>query len=337
VILSPFGFFASVNQELTKMIAEWLAEKRKNKSLTLTELAQITGLTHATLSRIETQSLQLTLFSAVRIMHALDLSWTELFIRGFIKPDLPIPEIHRAQNQPSLDFPCLLFGDLDTLDTSGLMRRGLAPAVVRHLLSLFIKKYEPSLSDEKTGLLAENFYSLLNSPESKDGIARESLPDLDFRYPQDFPPESLRNIYLSGGALTLLDLGRYVRYLRETQKMSLRQVATLLELTHPALSNFELNPGDRVKLNDIIHLDNALGLDGELVIFAWRTAELYLGIHRVKTGQSQKIQPWNQPEIHLIEKLITTSRLFQRYFPDNREWLDWYREQSLNGFEDVVR
>jgi hypothetical protein len=119
--------------------------------------------------------------------------------------------------------------------------------------------------------------------------------------------------------------------------MSLRQVATLLELTHPALSNFELNPGDRVRLNDIIHLDNALGLDGELVVFAWRTAELYLGIHRIKTEQSQKIQPWNQPEIHLIEKLITTSRLFQCYFPDDRAWLDWYRQEGLNGFETLIR
>lgn len=318
------------------MIAEWLAEKRKNKSLTLTELAQTTGLTHATLSRIETQSLQLTLFSAVRIMYALDLSWTELFIRGFIKQDLPIPEIYRVQNQPGPDFPCLLFSDLDALDTSGLIRRGLAPAVVRHLLSLFIKKYDPNLSDEKTGLLAGNFYSLLNSPESKNGITQESFPDLDFRYPQDFPSESLRNIYLSGGVLTLLDLGRYVRYLRETKKMSLRQVAALLELTHPALSNFEINPGDRVRLNDIIHLDNALGLKGELVVFAWRTAELYLGVHRIKTETESKIYPWSDSEIRLIEKLITTSRLFQRYFPDDREWLDWYRENSLNGFHNVI-
>jgi transcriptional regulator with XRE-family HTH domain len=336
VILSPSGFFASINQELTKMIVEWLAEKRKNNGLTLTDLAQTTGLTHATLSRIETQSLQLTLFSAVRIMYALDLSWTELFIRGFIKPDLPIPEIYNIQDQHGPDFPCLLFGDLDSLDTSGLMKRGVAPAIVRHLLSLFIKKYDPNLGDEKTGLLAGNFYSLLSSPESKNGIARESLPDLDFRYPQDFPPESLRNIYLSGGVLTLLDIGRYVRCLRETQKMSLRQVAALLELTHPALSNFELNPGDRVRLNDIIHLDNALGLDGELVVFAWRTAELYLGIHRIKTETTNKIHPWTDSEIHLIEKLITTSRLFQRYFPDDRNWLDWYREQSLTGFENVI-
>jgi transcriptional regulator with XRE-family HTH domain len=319
------------------MITNWLAEKRKDNGLTLTELAQTSGLTHATLSRIETQSLQLTLFSAVRIMYALDLPWTELFIRGFIKPGLPIPEIYNSKNQQDIDFPCLLFSDLDVLDTSGLMKRGVASAVVKQLLILFIRKYAPKTEDERTGLLASNIYTLLNSPESYDGIAKELLPDLDFRYPEDFPPDRLRNIYLSGGVLTLLDIGRYARYLRETQKMSLRQVATSLELTHPALSSFESNPADRVKLNDLIKLDNALGLNGELVVFAWRTAELYLGVHRIKTGQTHTLQPWNQPEIQLIEKLITTSRLFQRYFPNDREWLDWYRRESLNGFENVVR
>lgn len=319
------------------MLTNWLSEKRKEKGLTLTELARLAGLTHATLSRIETQSSQLTLFSTVRIMHALDLPWTGLFLHGFVKQDLPIPDIYRIQDEPRSDFPCLLFGDLDALDSAGLLRRGLASIVVKHLLNIFITKYDPSLGQEKTGLLAENIYSLLSSPESNDGIARQSIPDLDFRYPQDFPPEHLRNIYLSGGVLTMLDLGRYVRHLRESRNMPLRKVAVLIELSHPTLMNFEFNPGDKVKLNDLINLDNAFELNGELVVFAWRTAELYLGIHRIKTEQSQKIQPWNQPEIHLIEKLITTSRLFQRYLPDDRAWLNWYRRESLSGFENVIR
>jgi len=311
-------------------------EKRKQKGLTLTGLAQITGLTHATLSRIETQNLQLTLFSAVRIMHALDLPWIELFIQGFIKQDLSIPGIYRTSGQAGHDFPCFLFGDLDVLDLSGLLRRGLAPAIVQRLLRLFIHKYDPEISDEKLDLLAANLYVFLHSPDSDDGLARQYLPNLDLRYPQDFPPEGLRNIYLSGGAMTLLDLGRYVRYLRETKKMSLGKVAALVELSRPAVGYFETNPGDKVKIDDLVRLDNALGLNGELVVFAWRTAELYLGVHRIKTGQVGTIQPWEQSEIQLIEKLITTSRLFQRYFPDDREWLDWYRQESLNWFENVV-
>ena len=319
------------------MLTTWLSEKRKEKGLTLTELARLAGLTHATLSRIESQSSQLTLFSTVRIMHALDLPWTGLFLQGFVKKDLPIPDLYRIQGEPRSDFPCLLFGDLDALDSSGLLRRGLASIVVKHLLNLFISQHDPGLGQEKTGLLAENIYSFLGAPESNDGIARQAIPDLDFRYPQDFPPEHLRNIYLSGGVLTMLDLGRYVRYLRESRKMPLRKVAALIELSHPALMNFEFNPGDKVRLNDLINLDNAFELNGELVVFAWRTAELYLGIHRTKSETAGGICPWADSEIRLIEKLITTTRLFQRYFPNDSNWLDWYRQGSPNGFENIVR
>ena len=319
------------------MLANWFLEKRKEKGINLVELAQRSGLTQSTLSRIETQQSQITLFTAVRVMHALDLPWTELFIQGLVKKDLPIPEIYCGKDQQIPDFPCLVPNDFDILDSMGLMTRGVAPAIVTHLLGLFIKKYDPALSKEKIDLLAPNFYSLLNTPASKDGIARQHLPNVDFQYPQDFPPALLRNIYLLGGTFILPDLGRYVRHLRETRQLSLRDMAIQVELSHPTLSNFETNPGDKVRLNDIIHLDNVLELNGELVVFAWRTAELYIGVHRIKTGLTDTLQPWQSLEIHLIEKLITTSRLFQRYFPDDRQWLDWYRGQSLSGFGEMIR
>jgi hypothetical protein len=31
--------------------------------------------------------------------------------------------------------------------------------------------------------------------------------------------------------------------------------------------------------------------------------------------------------------LVTASRFFQHYFLDGYSWLDWYRQESLNGFE----
>ncbi len=56
------------------MLTAWLSEQRKKNGITVNELATKTGLTQATLSRIESQKMQLTLFSAVRMMSALGLS-----------------------------------------------------------------------------------------------------------------------------------------------------------------------------------------------------------------------------------------------------------------------
>jgi len=217
------------------------------------------------------------------------------------------------------------------------MRRGVAPTIVTHLLNLFIEKYNSGIDTEKRGLLAANFYSLLNVTDNQDGIAHQYLTELGFQYPKAFSPDALKKIYFSAGVFILSDLGRYVRYLRETKKMTLRQVATSINVSHPALIHFETDTSDKIKLNELISLDNSLELDGELIVFAWRTAELYLGVHRIKTETEQKIHPWTDSEIRLIEKLVTASRFFQHYFPDDRSWLDWYRQESLNGFENVLR
>lgn len=319
------------------MLTAWLSEQRKKFGISMNELALKTGLTQATLSRIESQKMQLTLFSAVRMMSGLGLSWLDLFQQGFIRENLPVPELYRQTYQLDSEFPCLLFHDIDRLESSGVLRRGVASAIVSRLLERFIRKYAPHIPDDKVELLAVNCYSFLNSPGIEDRIARQYFPEVDFRYPQDFPPETLRKIYLSAGVFILPDLGRYAKYLREMRTLSLRKIASQVELTHVALRNIENIPSHKIKLDDLINLDNALELNGELVIFAWRTAELYLGLHQGKTEGTGRITPWNEPEIHFIEKLVIASRLFQRYFPDDREWLDWYRQESLNGFENVVR
>jgi transcriptional regulator with XRE-family HTH domain len=320
-----------------KLIAEWFFEKRKEKGWRLIELSEKSGVTHATLSRIENQQSQVTLLTAVRVMHALELSWVDLFTKGFVKEGLPIPEIYLSQDKAIENYPCLNFNDLELLDSSGILRRGVAPSIVTRLISLFIEKYNPEIDAEKRALLAANFYSLLNVTDNQDGIARQYLPDLDFQYPQEFSPDALKKIYFSAGVFILSDLGRYVKYLRKSHKMTLRQVATSINISHPALIHFETNTSDKIKLGELINLDNSLELDGELIVFAWRTAELYLGVHRIKTETEQKIQPWTDSEIRLIEKLVTASRFFQHYFPEDHTWLDWYRQESLNGFENVIR
>ena len=337
-ILHTFPFFSSKKAKpmFTKLLSEWLFENRKAQGLRLMDLAEKSGVTHATLSRIENQQSQATLFTAVRVMHALGLSWIDLFTNGFIKEGLSVPKIYLLES-PTQEYPCLNFNDIEVLDSCGVLRRGVAPTIVTQMLNLFIKKYNSAIDKETRNLLAANFYSLLNVADNQNGIARQYLPELDFLYPPTFSSETLKKIYISAGAFILSDLGRYVKDLRETRKLSLRHVATLIEFTHPALGQFESKTSDKVKLNDLIHLDNSLELDGELIVFAWRTAELYLGVHRIKTETEQKIQPWTDSEIRLIEKLVTASRFFQHYFPDDHSWLDWYRQESLNGFENVIR
>jgi DNA-binding Xre family transcriptional regulator len=117
----------------------------------------------------------------------------------------------------------------------------------------------------------------------------------------------------------------------------LQQLGDAVGLSHQGVKLLELQTAEKIKLEDILKLDVALDLQGELLDFAWEVAKFYAGIHRTKTKISDKLHPYQSFEIHGIEKLIVVSRLFQHYFPDNREWLDEYRKQSNSGFSDWIR
>ena len=91
---------------------------------------------------------------------------------------------------------------------------------------------------------------------------------------------------------------------------------------------------DKVKFMDIINLDKSLGLNGELILFSWRAAELYRGTTKIESRRKRIAYPMQASEIQVIEKLVVLSRLFLYYFPNNFEWLKLYREKSLSGFRD---
>lgn len=318
------------------MIRDWLKRIRIEKGLTLVELATRSGLTHGHLSRLETGRSQLTLLTAVRIMDVLDLSWTTLFTEGFIKKDLPIPDLYRSQDVEFFSFPCLNFNDIDPFAESQLLSTGKTSLIVIELLKIFIKNCKPNLEPTKVEMLATSAYPFLDSSDGDVFDFSEEVSDIQLHYPENFAPEKLRKIYLAGGILILADLGTYIRHLREIKGLSLRQLGSLVQLSHPALRDLETKMSDKIKLNDLIQLDNALELDGELIVFAWRTAELYLGVHRIPSQRKKTIMPWQSHEIQPIERLIITSRLFQNYFPENSEWLNWFRRQSLNGFNETL-
>jgi transcriptional regulator with XRE-family HTH domain len=331
------SFFARGKAEKRKqmeLLIDQFVVRRREMRLTLTELAFRTGLTHGALSRIETKKAQLTLFATVRLIRALDLSWTDFLKQGFIKENLSTSAV---ENLTPGEMPCLVLSDLDKLDILGIISKGTASEIVIRLLSRFLRQYNRSLSDKNANFLSHHFYSFLHSPDANDELSKKYLPDFDLRDEINLPLDNLRKIYRMGGILTLLDLGGYIRTVRESKGLSFRKTAANLNITFPALVNFERKLSPRVKLQDVIDIDNALDAQGEFVLLAWRVAEFYLGIYRVKPGDAPKIKDWQQHEIHFIEKLITASRLFQYHFPEDRSWLDWYREESLNGFENIIR
>jgi hypothetical protein len=114
--------------------------------------------------------------------------------------------------------------------------------------------------------------------------------------------------------------------------ISLRNLGTQVGLTHFALSWIETRATERTRFIDVINLDLALGLQGELIALAMRIAETYVGIGRIKNFNQYPPIAWTKNEVPLIEELVIVSRLFQHYFPDEDDWLKSFRDLELRKF-----
>jgi transcriptional regulator with XRE-family HTH domain len=316
---------------------------RTKKGLTIGKLAILSGLTHPQISRIENQKSALTLNSAFRITHSLEMPLSSLLSEVAIGV-LPFhfqKTYLNSENQ--FEYPCLNSSDFDTLDDLGFFSSGRATTVITTFLEYFLEKKAIMLDSEKRKLIAPMLYTYLGNKQLKSFSKISpplpwALPDIiNFRYPNEFSVENIRKIYFAGGVLFFLDVGAYVRLVRVSKGISLANLGRTVGLSHQGIKQLELQTAEKTRLVDIVNLDIALDLKGELLSIAWKVAEFYAGVHRIKTKRSDSLQPFQSFEIHGIEKLIVVSRLFQQYFPESREWLDAYRKQSNNGFNDWIR
>ncbi len=303
--------------EISQQIAQWLKKTRQKKGQTLPQLAHLAGLSHSSLSRIETGSSAVTLFTLARIFHAYSYTYTAIY-QDLDLPAWKPPALYDRELLDGIDeYPSFTIPDIENFILLSEKKSGQAFSLISRLIDIrsieAIRKRSGSLSEYQDLVYLFHQYH--------DDVYKE------------YPPLSVnthRRIYLSGGALTLPDIGAYVKGCRLAQDLSLRQLAEEVGISHSGLLQFEKVMSDRVKVADLINLDKALGLDGELLAFAWRAAELYTGVMRIKSQLQKGVEPpiaWTNEQIHLFERLLLISRLFQLYLPEDRGWLEDFRGQ----------
>jgi len=305
--------------EVSQKTAAWLKRTRQEHGLTLPQLAYLAGMSHASLSRIETGSSAVTLFTLVRIFHAYHYTvaaiYDDLGLPSWNPPAYKDPQVEEVVN----DYPSLKVPDIEDYIRFYESTPNLAPQLIPRLIA------------------TEAIQAIDRLPSSVSKEQKQELVSLFDRYHDkeyaEYPPISLltyRCIYLSGGALTQKDMGLYIKGCRLARGLSLRQLANQVGVSHPGLAQLEKATSDRTKVVDLLNLDKAFGLNGELLAFAWRTAELYTGVMRHQSWKQRGIEPpigWTDEQIHLFERLLLITRLYQYYLPEDREWIKDFREQ----------
>lgn len=323
-------------------INEWLKQIRLKSGMTLTELQIKTGINHGQLSRIETGVSELTLFSLVKIMHAFKLSWSSLFSEGLIEGKLRDLAVYKNLDTDHPVLECLNFNDVDLLVNSSIIKTKKFSQIIANLVKMYLANYGTRLSKSDLQIIMKDLYKGLGNIPPFDvyippAERREPVNiDLSFELPKtEVPPNRLSEIYLSGGVIIMQDISFFIKSLRLEKEVSLREQAKAINLTHPALIAFETRLSDKVKVTDMTNLDMFLNLKGSLFVFSWRAAEFYVGTTQIEALRTRNVIPRSKEEIQSIEKLIFLSRLFLYRFPNDFEWLHWFRKQNLSGFRDL--
>ena len=279
-------------QEYAQKLRDWLKEVRKEKGISGSTLSEQSGITQASISRVETGTSAVTIPFLQKVMPALGLEFEDLVRKGFVK----------ANPDPTAYFP-------DTVHSIASLSAEAIGAFIQAPLTAQVALLSQHHSKFAQRAVTE-YPSLFDVPQ-----LFSLTPSL---YVEHISLDLLVSLVAKGDTVMLpADVGAYIHRVRIMEQRDLSSVAKQVHLSISGLRSIELKQGGRLRLLDAVALDEALQEDGRLVSFAWlvykRYGELEKRLSEMDTRRHRE---------STLEMLITLSRLWQVFFPDENTWAD---------------
>lgn len=330
---------------ILKKYGQLIRGKRRANNFSLDQLSKLSSVDLSQISRIENEKSSLTLSTAIRIFSALDISLTDLLPKEVVD-SMPLffQKKSKKTDFQKNNLKYLNYNDIDLLDVSGLLGSGKAGGIITFYLEYLAEEADfcikKTIHTVDLSHLLYNYLAVKDIQNTSENFspfkAESSLELVDFRYPRELSLENIRNIYKAKGALVLLDIGAYIQRTRYDQNLSLQGLGSAVGFSKQGIRKLENQTPEKIRLEDVLKLDQALNAKGELLDLTWETAKLYAGFYRTKTHISGNLQPFQSFEIHGIEKLVVLSRLFELYWPYTDNWLEGYRYHAERGFAELL-
>lgn len=294
-------------------IVAWLKQKRIESGLDLRDLATLAGTSTGQLSRLETESMSLTINFLVVLIWGLKINLDE-FSKVCGVPPISLPHITSTDDQAPIEIDQIVskFENIPYVTTVFEFLRA-------H------KNHTPDAIDLLTRklTLALEKAKLAKSPfENPKGKIQAAILEGDLlSNPPDLTLEMLTHWYTEGGALTLADAGTYLRLFREQKKYSLQKLGSLSKMTKSTISRLENGQSDRILLDDVMSLDTALDANGKVLSIYWVVAMRQMGIWF--SMKDTKRQPMESKEAsNLADTFVKVARWSYLYDDPNLPWIE---------------
>lgn len=245
-------------------LGQWLQQERVKQGIDLRTLSELTGIDIGTISRVENSRTQATLATGVRLCEGLGVTPSSLLeaLGRKSSVDLDSADASGCEAIPTLSdvqaflkyigtdwhAGCLLLADMLNMIASIQLRSGVTGN--REMPHLFV-------------------------PEDVDKFLID-LPLYRFElvYPPHLRADDIWRVYRCGKWLSITDVGISIRRLRSEKHVPLIQMQHAVKISDSVLARLEEGVLERIKLNDVLMLDEYLEQDGKVLAMYWKAYQL---------------------------------------------------------------
>ncbi len=310
-------------------LAGWLLSARKLKSLTIRQLAEITGIAISTLSRVETGRVQPTMHTVARICDGLELTLEDLLRMAGVSSE----GIHDwARNGRAVDLPNVpALADISDflklyIDDSAqgfrllvdMLMRALTRFQYGHLRDTNMSETEP-VRKPLVKLESKVIWQIFPGPFPRE---------IELSYPH-ISSEALLEIYRAGGVLTWRDVAYYLYIIRVERTETLSRFEEISGIPDSSMSRFESGNLENVKVRDVLRLDTSLGANGDVAGLFWMATKYHMDLMQLTDQYASRNPAGNLSSNDLLrvaDVLVVLLRWLHVQFPEDRSWLTDIRQ-----------
>jgi transcriptional regulator with XRE-family HTH domain len=301
---------------------DWLKKVREERKLDVRGLEELTGIDKSTISRIESKSTEATISTVVLICFGLGVTISE-FVKALYGKDFPL---------------------LAQTESPGVLRGGtvLTLQEVKDLLNSDLPIFKQSYAN----ILNEVFYlqtgkdsqtlqkTKLFTPEDVDKLLLDSpLYAYELKYPPELEPKLILEIYNQRGLITPNDVGLYLKGVRRERKATLQNLEKSTKISDTILSRFETGSVERIKITDILQIDNVLEQEGIILALYWESCQFNEEVIYKRSKHLGSLSPsdaWNLKNFKLVNSIVSTIRWLQYLNPkDTNYWIELVKKEFI--------
>jgi transcriptional regulator with XRE-family HTH domain len=298
----------------------WVQSMRAQREMDVRAFARLVGVDASTISRVERARSQVTVATVVRICEGVGAAPADLL--AALQGSRPT-WAHRCQKTSASEV--MTIPDVEAFLSS--LRRAFQEGRVwlTHLLNQVA-----AYSDERNTPPGETV-PLITPEDIEKLLADSRLYQFKVHYPEDMSAEAIWSIYMQGGALSLVDIGAYIRQARRTKRVTLSGLEEAGKLSASVLSRLEAGALERVKLIDVLTLDEQLKQEGKIVAMYWRTCLLIDAVTRARKRDEQAgvsmpaAMDRIEQDLKMIEVFLTICRWRSIISPSDHAWIAEFR------------